>query len=135
MSDQHDPRFHFVVVQLLGCYALMARLFLELPVPVELVTGLVSGEAMRDAVKHTALLAQEQPMPKDQQFQMEHACLLWLAADQLLGAFHGAMEADEEAEYEHLAAGAAHCIMAAEDAALEFGEWLVQQVKNELNEE
>ncbi|WP_034090420.1 hypothetical protein [Streptacidiphilus albus] len=128
MSDENDHKFHFVLVQLLASYALLGRLLLELPVPVQLPTGVIESGEMRAALIRAAQLAEEQPMPEPQQFQMEHACLLWIAADRMLSAFFASPED------EHLIAAAAHCIAASDDAALDFGEWLVRLEKPEQPE-
>lgn len=125
MSDEHDEGFHAVLIQLIASYAMFGRIFHELPVPVALPHGIVAGSIMREAIVRTAELAEDQPMPVEQQMQLERACLLWIAADHMLAVYH------HEQEMEFLAAAAVHCIDVAEDAALSLGEWLVDQVKQQ----
>ena len=125
MSDEHDGTFHALLIQLIGSYAMFGRIFHELPVPVALPHGLIAGPMMREAIIRTAELAEDQPMPEEQQTLLERACLMWIAADHMLAVYHH----DQEMEY--LAAAAVHCIEVADDAALSLGEWLVDQVKQQ----
>lgn len=121
MSDHEDEMMATATQRLASSYAGLVACCENLPLPIALPTGLVSNLDMVPAVRRIEQLADEQPMPEDQQAQLYTAAILWLAAADLY------MLLTQEGYQEARAAGVLGILMIARDAITDLGTWLLEQ--------
>lgn len=120
MSDKNEEAFEAIMADIVMSYGAMGHVFSHLPVPVQFPRGEINAADARDAVIRAAQIAQDQPMPEEQQILMERTALLWLAAFEMAALFQRAPEPFR-------AGAAVHCIMGSDQAMISLGEWLLGQ--------
>ncbi|MEU5426853.1 hypothetical protein AB0H73_14785 [Streptomyces olivoreticuli] len=110
MSDAFDPATSRTLRRLMDCYDLLTEVCASLPLPISLPKGVGAGHwsDRADAVARAAELAYEIPAAWEVRDNLKCACLLWLAASDLLLA-----QAMEPKRYRPAAATAV--LLSAED--------------------
>ncbi|MFJ2432955.1 hypothetical protein ACIOWM_07055 [Streptomyces anulatus] len=121
MSDHEDEMMATAVHRLTTTYGGLVACCAQLPLPIALPTGVVTNLEMIPAVRRIEQLAEEQPMPEDQQSALYTAAVLWLAAADLYRLLV------EEGYIEARAAGLLGVLMIARDAIHDLGTWLLEQ--------
>lgn len=121
MSDHEDEMKALAMQRLATAYAGLVACCENLPLPIALPTGLVSNQDMVPAVRRIEQLADEQPMPEEQQSQLYTGAILWLAATDLY------MLLVTEEYQEVRASGILGILMIARDAITDLGTWLLEQ--------
>ncbi|MFB7399767.1 hypothetical protein ACFCZR_06305 [Streptomyces rubiginosohelvolus] len=121
MSDHEDQMMGAAAHRLTTVYGGLVACCAQLPLPISLPTGLVSNLEMVPAVRRIEQLAEEQPMPEDQQSALYTGAVLWLAAVDLYRLLV------EEDYVEARAAGLLGVLMVARDAINDLGTWLLEQ--------
>ncbi|MEU2180091.1 hypothetical protein [Streptomyces thermolilacinus] len=120
MSDSQEKMLEELGRRLGQVYGALAAACESLPVlPISIpLDGRVSNLEAVPAVRRAAELAEEVPMPEDQQAQLFTASTMWLAAMDLYALL-------VRTEYiEARAQGCIGCIIVAEDALIFLMEWL-----------
>lgn len=118
MSDFEEFVMTKLAAHLSRTYSGLATLCLNLPVPVSLPTGAISNVEAIPAVRRAMEIAEEQPMPEDNQAELHAACAFWLGAMDLFGLLAG------HEFHETRAVSAAACLIQAESILLDLAEWL-----------
>ncbi|MER7807903.1 hypothetical protein [Streptomyces sp900116325] len=121
MSDHEDEMMGLATARLTSVYGGLVACCEMLPIPITLPTGLVTNLDMIPAVRRIEQLADEQPIPDEQQAQLYTAALLWLAAADLYKLLV------QEDYVEARVGGLLGILMMARDNLKDLGEWLLAQ--------
>jgi hypothetical protein len=121
MSDYEDATMELLTRRLTRAYTGLVATCAYLPLPITLPTGVVSNLEMIPAVIRVSELAEDQPIPEDQQAALFTGAVMWLAAADLYRMLV------TEGWVESRAAGALGILMIANDALVGLGEWLLAQ--------
>ncbi|MER8083829.1 hypothetical protein ABTZ57_01370 [Streptomyces sp. NPDC094048] len=121
MSDHEDEMMNLAGERLASIYGGLVACCEMLPLPIALPKGIVSNLDMVPAVRRIEQLADEQPMPEDQQAQLYTAAISWLAATDLFSLLVN------EEYVEARAAGVLGTLMIARDCLTDLGTWLLEQ--------
>ncbi|WP_052744213.1 hypothetical protein [Streptomyces odonnellii] len=85
MSDYEEQVKHTLSAHLSRAYSGLVAICAALPVPIALPTGEVSNLDTTPAVSRVMELAEDQPMPEEQQAHLFASCSFWLGALDLYG--------------------------------------------------
>ncbi|MEU1155759.1 hypothetical protein ABZ369_22460 [Streptomyces sp. NPDC005918] len=121
MSDFEDQAMTKLANHLARTYVALAHIAANLPIPVTLPTGDVSNIEAIPAVRRMMELADDQPMPEEQQAELYAICSFWLGALDLYG-----MLAMVEFHSSRAHSVAANLLMA-ENHMLDLTEWIIEQ--------
>ncbi|MFD7016104.1 hypothetical protein [Streptomyces sp. NPDC059928] len=126
MSDNQDEVMETLAAHLSRAYSALATICLNLPIPVTLpATGAVSNLEAVPAVRRVMDIAEDQPMPEQQQATLFAICAFWLAGLDLYGLL-----AINEFHIARANSAAANLLMA-DDHMLDLGVWLFEQQEGE----
>lgn len=121
MSDHEDEMLATVSHGLTVAYTGLIATCAMLPVPITLPEGVVTNLDAVPAVRRVCELADQQPMPEEQQAMLYTGATLWLAAMDLF-------ELLRTGEYvEARAAGAVGILVTTNGHLRELGGWLLEQ--------
>lgn len=121
MSDHEDEMMNQATARLTSTYGGLVACCANLPIPITLPSGLVTNLEIVPAVRRIEQLADEQPIPDEQQAQLYTAALLWLAAADLYKLLV------TEDYVEARVGGLLGILMMTRDTLKDLGEWLLTQ--------
>ncbi|MEV4974430.1 hypothetical protein [Streptomyces scopuliridis] len=118
MADSPDEMMEVLGDRIAETYIGLGMICANLPVPIELPTGVVNARTLTAAVRRVSEIAEDQPMPEEQVAGLFTASILYLAALDLLGMLqHNPYE-------ESRAAGALGVLVLAQENLKDLAEWL-----------
>ncbi|UQA95644.1 hypothetical protein [Streptomyces halobius] len=120
MSDRQDMELGEFAEQLTDTYRDLVTTCLNLPVPITLHAGVVRPAEAYPAVTRVIDLIEDQPLPEEQQMNLQVACCMWMAALDLYK-----LQAGEARKYR--LEGAAMALAQADIALADLGSWLLEQ--------
>lgn len=121
MSDQEDQALEKISAHLSRTYQALCHLAVNLPVPVTLPTRGVTNIEAVPAVRRLMELAEDQPMPEEQQATLFATCAFWLGALDLY-----ALLVANEFHTSRAHSAAANLLMV-DDHMLSLTEWIIEQ--------
>ncbi|MFF2522255.1 hypothetical protein [Streptomyces liangshanensis] len=121
MSDSDDRSVNELYTGLGAVYAMLITICGNLPIPVSLPTGIVTGDEAADAVRRVTELLTEIPLPDEQLSMLSAGATMWLCATDMLGLIHGG-------EFEkYRALGGTAMLVMAQEALLDLARWQNEQ--------
>lgn len=118
MSDSEDEMMEAVAHRINVVYTGLFAACGNLPIPITLPDGINSAATAMESIKRVAKIAEDQPLPEEQQAALFTAAIMWLAGADLYSILR--TEFDESR-----VDGALATLMIARDAINELGMWLL----------